>query len=218
MAKPVPTSAVLSHWHRLIENLETSSLEFYAAVETAIGRREVPQANPSRVDWREGGMLSARRGYLRVSRGRHRFDICAAPFGSGFFVSWWLAEPRPSPVLPTAAAITAFGVLWYTISGSVGPTQALVSALALVIVLLFAIGGVLSENESEVYIAVIPIIGTVFEYLFRPMTYYRIDTAFMFQEAVHAAVLEVIDGLTEAKGLRPLSELERKPILREFYK
>jgi len=38
----------------------------------------------------------------------------------------------------------------------------------------------------------------------------------MLRAAVHAAVLEVVDGLTAAKGLRSLSEPERKPIMREL--
>ena len=45
------------------------------------------------------------------------------------------------------------------------------------------------------------------------MTYYRLDTALMFQESVRAAVLEILDGAIKAKGLRALSELDRKPIL-----
>ena len=39
----------------------------------------------------------------------------------------------------------------------------------------------------------------------------------MFQKAVHNAVLEVIDEMTTANGLRALGESERKPIMREFY-
>ena len=38
-------------------------------------------------------LASANRQYLRMHRGKHAFDICAAPFGNGFFVSWWLTEP-----------------------------------------------------------------------------------------------------------------------------
>lgn len=49
---------------------------------------------------------------------------------------------------------------------------------------------------------------------FAPDTYYKMDTAQMFQESVRAAVLEAVDGLTSAKGHRMLTELERKPILR----
>lgn len=62
----------------------------------------------------------------------------------------------------------------------------------------------------------IPFLGSIVERFVRPATYYRIDTALMFQSAVHGAVLEVVDQMTTAKGLRGLSELERKPILRGF--
>ena len=60
--------------------------------------------------------------------------------------------------------------------------------------------------------------GRLYEILFSPPTFYKLDTALMFQEAVHNAVLEVIDGMTSAKGLRALSDLERKPILKAFAK
>lgn len=40
----------------------------------------------------EGTLLSSHRDYLRVTRGKYTFDLCAAPFGIDFFVSWWLVE------------------------------------------------------------------------------------------------------------------------------
>lgn len=143
---------VVSHWYHLIEGLQASPLEFYVLVGSAVERRSIPDAGQSRVDWREGGPLSAKRQYLRVRRKEYTFDICGAPFGTGFFVSWWLVEP------------------------------------------LGCLGGIFRRRA----------------------TYYRIDTALMFQEAIHAAVLEVIDGMTSARGIRALSELERKPILRKL--
>jgi hypothetical protein len=39
----------------------------------------------------------------------------------------------------------------------------------------------------------------------------------MFQSIAHTAVLRVLDGLTNAKGLRALSESERKPLMRDFF-
>ncbi len=165
MAKATP-SIVFSHWYQLIENLQASPLEFYKAVEQAIERREVPDAERSRVDWREGGLFSAKREYLRVRRKEFIFDICSAPFGNGFFVSWWLGEV-PSGFLALLAEI--------------------------------------------------PVIGAFIQRFVRPATYYKLDTAHMFQESVRRAVLDVIDEMTTAKGLRALTELERKPILREFF-
>jgi len=43
------------------------------------------------------------------------------------------------------------------------------------------------------------------------------DTALMFQSVVHKVVTDVVEQLLSVKGLRPLTELERKPMMREFY-
>jgi hypothetical protein len=65
-------------------------------------------------------------------------------------------------------------------------------------------------------IASFPMADLLFAGLLRPLTYYRIDTANMFLSLVHTAVLEVVDGMIEAKGVRKLSEADRKPIKTEL--
>jgi len=62
-----------------------------------------------------------------------------------------------------------------------------------------------------------PMADLLFAGLLRPLTYYRIDTANMFLSLVHTAVLEVVDDMMEAKGVRKLSEADRKPIKTEFF-
>ena len=84
---------VISDWHQLFENFQASSLDFYSSVEKAVEARAIPELHSARVEHKEGGLASAMRQYLRMHRGKHAFDICAAPFGTGFFVSWWLNEP-----------------------------------------------------------------------------------------------------------------------------
>jgi hypothetical protein len=166
MAKKV--RVVLSHWYHLIEGLQDSPKQFYTSVEEAIKRRQLPDVKLSRIDYREGGLLSAKREYFRVRRKEYIFDVCAAPFGgNAFFVSWWLGEP-----------IGFFSGLLFSI----------------------------------------PFIGPGLVRAFRRQTYFRLDTALMFQESVHAAVLEILDERTKAKGLRMLSELERKPTLGEAFR
>ncbi len=50
--------------------------------------------------WKEGGVLSAKREYLRIQRGNLAFDVCTAPHGSGYFFSWWMARvPAMHPLL-----------------------------------------------------------------------------------------------------------------------
>ena len=68
------------------------------------------------------------------------------------------------------------------------------------------------------FFAGIPVFGAIMMRLFRPETYYRLDTALMFQELVNSAVQEVVDEIMKAKGIRALSEFERKPILSDLFK
>src|SRR3954454_12453528 len=80
---------VEGHSHSYVENFSTSSLEFYARVKEGIARRAIPDLQISQVEWKESGFASGKRVYLRVSREGLNFDICAAPFGTGYSFSWW---------------------------------------------------------------------------------------------------------------------------------
>jgi len=157
---------IISHWYHLLDGVQYSPKDFYESLEKSIGKREIPTASLGRVSYPESGLLSAHREYLRIQRQGFGFDICAAHFGNGFFVSWWQ----------------------FTQSGCLA---------------------IITE---------IPILGLLFRWLVRPITYWQLDTGLMFQSAVHASVLEVLDAMTTEKGARAISELERKPIMKEFFK
>ena len=150
----------ISNWYHLFEGLQESPQPIYTAIEESIKKRQLSDVHLSRVDYREGGVFSAKREYLRVQRKELLFDICAAPFGNGFFVSWWLGE--------------ALSGIW-----------------------------------------TFPLLGPLLIMLFRPPTYYRIDTTHMFQELIRGAVNEVIEQVAQTKGLRGLTELEKKPTMTE---
>lgn len=193
-------------------------MEFYASVEEAIERRGVREATLSRVDWREGGVLTAKREYLRVRRGSHVFDICGAPFGNGFFVSSWLGEVRASPfvMISFLAGLVVLLVLAISIYGFPGGLSlTLLGAPFLV----WALTPTLNKRFPgwDDAIRLTPVVGPLYDRWLKPVTYYRIDTALMFQSAVQAALLEVVDDLTKTKGLRRLTADERKPILRDLY-
>ncbi len=101
------TPEVLSYWHELVENFHTSPQDFYAAVEKSLQERKVPGLDASRVEFAEGGLLSAKREYLRLTRERLVFDICAAPFGTSFFFSCRYAE-LPLVISPDAVMAILF--------------------------------------------------------------------------------------------------------------
>ena len=222
MAKRGSASNVISHWHHPIEDFQTSTLDFYVAVEQALRPRQIPDLSTSRVDWKEGGLLSARREYLRVQRGKLAFDICAAPFGTGFFFSWWLAEvPPPHGVLYALGIIVVSFILLGMSVQLFGFFGGLFYAVIMFPFLVWFLGYSVKEGHlgpgAEDVLLDIPFFGPLYERLFKAVTYYKMDTTIMFQSAVHAAVLEVVDQVTSAKGIRALTELERKPIMREFY-
>src|SRR5713101_679654 len=110
MARAAVTD-VISHWHQMLGGLQASSLAFYENVERALEPLQIPLARSERIDWREAGTFSASREYLRVMRARHAIDICGAPFGSGFFVSWWLAKVRAPALIPTIVALLVMGII-----------------------------------------------------------------------------------------------------------
>lgn len=211
---------VISHWQTLIDGFSTSSLDFYTAVEEAVKAREVPDARFSRVEFKEGGFASASRVYLRVERGRIAFDIGAAPYGKGFFFSWWMSKLGPEhPFLYLLgfafAVLIGTPLLAYPFRNSCGYFFFLPMSLVCVVVGLAVLArkGLFGAEED---LLAIPIIGWLYERVFSPITYHSMDTAIMFQESVRRAVNEVIDGLVASQGLRTLSEAERTPTIRDL--
>lgn len=233
MPKPLVNNA-LSHWHKPYEGFQTSAMEFYALVEAALLRRQIPYVSVSRVDLHEGGALSSKREYLRFTRQKLTFDLCAAPYGTGYFFSWWLGEKRPNRFLCWAILLGWFIAYLAIRSGSIsfisrlvphvsfhyGPglfVRLLITLAAFLPAYLIYLGVTrLADMDADDPILAIPILGPLYERFFRPVTYYRVDTTLMFQSAVSAAVNESIDALTTAKGMRALTEDEKKPIMREF--
>jgi hypothetical protein len=156
---------VISHWFHLYEGLHQSPREFYQLLEQALASRQIPSAKSEYMEIREGGVWSPKRLYLRIWRADYIFDVCGAPFGNGFFVTWWLSE-LPSGCM---ASLTK-----------------------------------------------VPFLNTALWMFVQPVTYFRTDTALMFQETVHQAVLEVMDQITCAQGNRSISQAERRPNMRQF--
>lgn len=168
MSTITPTS-IISHWNHLVPGMQQSSDAFYNAVDQILRAQHLDDAKIERVNLSEGGIFSTKREYLQVRRKEHVFHVCAAPFGTGFLISWWLGEKESG--------------IWAWLCGLrfIGPFFALLHLAT------------------------------------RRATYYRVDTALMFQSVTHQAVLDALDSVIGAKGMRALSEGERKPIMRDFF-
>lgn len=66
------------------------------------------------------------------------------------------------------------------------------------------------------FLAAFPIIGRFFYRFIRPTTYHALDTQLMFQSVVGASVNAALDNLMEGQGKPTLSDVERKPLMRDF--
>ncbi|SHN26207.1 hypothetical protein [Mucilaginibacter sp. OK098] len=80
------------HKYQHFEDLQLSAREFYALVRDMIAQYQYPDVTCTPVTLKEGGLFSSRRDYLRISRERYHYFLCASPFGRSFFISWWLQE------------------------------------------------------------------------------------------------------------------------------
>ena len=205
-------------------------MEFYASLQKAVDARDVPQVETSMVAHQESGLGSPKREYLRMHRGRNAFDVCAAPFGNGFFVSWWFTEPPLKYgflymlvfFLCLMAGFSILGWVGFGVGATTGYGLAVffggVGSFIGTPLLLWVLGDGVRRGTigNERTLLAIPIVGWLYEWIFAPETFYAMDTAIMFQTAVHNAVLEVVDCMTAAKGIRALTEEERKPIMKRF--
>lgn len=240
----VPVDPIISHWHHLFEEFQSSPQGVYVQVERLLEKRQVPNAAVSRVHWPEAGALSSWREYLRVERLGFRFDICAAPFGSGFFVSWWLVQPLPTwwgivlwhvaslfigaaslvlvlatsaGLLKLAGALNALDVMASVFASGLAAVVAVLAVFIAVFGILLSYHLAIRLGFAKVQtIAAILVLGPLYMRVFNPVTYYQLDTALMFRDVVHSAVLEALEAATQAKGLRALTPRERRPEMRRL--
>jgi hypothetical protein len=214
---------VLSNWHTLFDDFSTSSQDFYRAVEIAIVQRSLPGVTLSRVLFSEGGIGAPNREYLRVRRKRIVFDICSAPYANGHFFSWWLAKiPARFGLLYVIALVAVLLPVWAILCtllttalrgscfGGLLSAGLFWSGIPAILLLLgFLVDrGKIGDVD---WVLSVPILAQLYILVFNPITYYRIDTAMMFRDAVREIVNEVINSLLEEKGLRVLGDAQLEP-------
>jgi hypothetical protein len=212
---------VITHWYALVPGFATSSKEFYEAVEAELTERQVPGLEISRVDFAEGGLLSQKREYLRMTRERLVFDICAAPFGTGYFFSSRFAE-IPATVKPwellvvLLASLFITGLVFKFAGWLLAPFILLAGFLALVYVLRNAVA--IGLQDLDAALIKFPVVGPIYERWFRRETYYRHDTRLMYCDTVNVVVKAKVEETTGAKGIKLVRFNEYSPILGELYK
>lgn len=73
------------------------------------------------------------------------------------------------------------------------------------------------DSIGKILISKIPFVGGWLARKLYPVTYYRIDTASMFMSYAQSSVLKVIEDITNNKGVRALTEAEKKPVLNDIF-
>jgi len=219
---------VLDHWYALIPGFSTSTKDFYAAVEKELTEQQVPGLEISHVDFAEGGLLSAKREYLRMTRERLVFDVCAAPFGTAYFFSCRFAEiPTVIQLWQLILLLLAFGIcvplsfaVCVKIFGILAPFVWPVGWIAFIILGIYTMRNAVSLGLKDLDATLLksPLVGPIYERWFRKETYYRQDTRLMYLETVNAVVKAKVEEVTSATGVKLVQFMEHSPILGELYK
>ena len=219
---------ILNHWYALVPGFKSSTGEFYGMVEKELKNREIPGLESSRLDFSEGGALSAKREYLRMTRERLVFDVCAAPFGTSYFFSCRFAEiPAVVTIAELILFLGALGIggmlllyLCVKVFGLFAPFVFPFVCLALLILGIYVMRNAVALGLKDLDAALIkmPILGPIYEAWFRKDTYYRQDTRLMYLDTVNEVVKAAVEETTGAKGIKLLRFNEHDPILSELYK
>lgn len=196
---------MLDHQYTTLSGYRTSVEEFYKSIEEDLAAKRLGGLSISRVEYAEGGPLSAQRTYLRMQRERLVFDVCASPFGETFFFSYRFSEIPCSlrvweflVLLALLAGVTAaYGALFGWL---MGPALFVLTVLGVAILMRNALA--LGLHDIDASLLRIPVMGGVYEALFRRETYYREDTRLAYLHIVRATILDKVDEATAAKGVK----------------
>lgn len=224
---------LLHYWPELIDGMRFSTKDFYDRMDAALQTRSIPELNVSRVDIKEGGPMTPRREYLRLRRERLVFDICAMPFGSGFYVSeWFWRQPRRIGLLllvVLAVVVTLGYAMWAHVPWTWPFYRFLFFKLGIfsfyfrrviltlgvpmaALIVGFFVSAIWFGEALDGMLMRIPVFGYIYERWLRRMTYYREDRTQAFQAAAHNALCSVIDDICKTQGIAPLSDSAKRPM------
>lgn len=206
--------------YALIDGFQTSSDRFYQAIEDEVNARKVPGLDFHRIDFREGGLLSGKRDYLRLRRERLTFDICSAPFGTSWFFSYRFSE-IPAPLFPIelilllvviGALVFHYIFLFGFISGGV-----LIGLTIISLLLILRNTLTLGLEDFDAWLLTVPIVGRIYELLIRKDTMFRQDTRAMYVEMMERVIREKITACTAEAGIEQVTFIEAQPDIHPWF-
>jgi hypothetical protein len=211
----------LNHWIASAENFNYSPKTFYEELEKTLAERKIPDLTMDRVEFAEGGLLSAERTYLRMQRERLLFDVCAAPFGTGYFFSCRTVKlPVVVKLWHILVLCIVLNSLWagfFKLFGLI-PGTGLWLLLLIALVLTLHNAATASAVSVDALLTRIPVIGTIYEAWFKRDTYFRVDSRLMYLDLIPNLVQKLSETVTSANGVRLVRQYQTAPILGELYK
>jgi hypothetical protein len=219
-AEEAKRNKLLNYESQLLDNVQYSPRQFYASLIENLRVREVPGLETEAVLLRQSGIFSAKRLYLQFRRERLVFEICAAPFGTGFFCSERLYDRRREArwyhFLMVAGFLSLSGFLLWVRLDVIWSIIALSGAVTLVWSLMrLSVLDTMRWLEDRLYD--VPVLGPIYTTFFRPDTYFRQDLNSCYRQAVHRAVTQTINDLRREKGLVALSQEQSAPRVQELH-
>jgi len=212
---------VIDHWYALVPGFNSSSKEFYDGIEKELKTREVPGLEIFHVDFAEGGVLSQKREYLRMTRERLVFDICAAQFGTAYFFSCRFAQIPAVIKLWQLVVVLIGGFMTVALAFRfLGLILGAIVLMAGFVLLIYTLRNAVAMGLKDLDAALIksPVVGPIYENWFRKETYYRHDTRLMYCDTINSVVKAKVEEVTGAKGIKLVRFMEHSPILSELYK
>jgi hypothetical protein len=195
--------AVVQHqWMVPLENFRSDVGQFYGAIEETIHERDLPPMQIMLMDWREGGLLSSGRQYLRIMRERLVFDIGAGPFGKYWFFSCRGAVvPRWLTWMDVVFALLTCGSFYMIYQMAFGWALGLIvmgATVAAIFALMITAGRWPGLDEALIHM---PVVGVIYEALFRRDTYFRQDTRLMWLNVINSIVREKVQEFARLGGV-----------------
>ena len=201
-------------WYVVLLDFEASTEEFYSAIEQDLAARELQGLELSRVEYAEGGLLSAQRAYLRMKRERLLFDVCSAPFGTSWLFSCRFSE-FPITIRPweVVALVLALGAFWFSYVELFGfLTGNVIFAATIVGMILAMVCAVpFGFHDMDAALMQMPVVGPFYEVFFRRDTYYRQDTRAAYTTIVNSIVRERVKEVAKARGVDEVQFFEQPP-------
>lgn len=205
---------VHDHQATYLENFSISPGDLYKAIESEIAEKKLPNIEVSRIFFREGGLLSANREYLRIRRERLAYLVCAAPWGTSFFFSTRFTEIPVSLrwwelIVALLCLAGAFLGYWHLLGLWWGITIFVLNLIALVTLCRQALAN--GWNRLDDLLLRLPVFGVIYELWLRPNTLFRDDTRDLFQNLIQAIVHRQIGSFAASSGLNLLEFKDLKP-------